>query len=315
MNIIERQLNKLRARQLYTQLSQRSEGTTLTLICPHGIGDTYVVCAFASRLKQQTGAHKVIVITKPSQQSIPLLFEGIDESISMPLDPDVLHFMPSLYTGVPFTYPGVFVAHMNYYPSGDITRSLGYKLGDTFFSMTDAYRVLFGWSDRRVPLSKPRISTSIHKRAQHRFRTWKVRKGKTVLLAPETTTTANIQDQSSWKELAAALEQKGFDVVTMCVGNEARYLHPVSFPLDEAIPLAELCGTVVSMRSGFVDLLSSAKTRLVIAYPDVPWGVGRFMNAGSLRSMGLRSGMKEILVKLDISVSVFVKKIVTAVTG
>ena len=47
------------------------------IICPYGLGDTYLVCALANELLKQKGGEGVKVFVKSSQRDIPALFPGI----------------------------------------------------------------------------------------------------------------------------------------------------------------------------------------------------------------------------------------------
>ena len=82
------------------------------------------------------------------------------------------------------------------------------------------------------------------------------------------------------------------------------------FPLDEAIPLSEKAGWMISMRSGLCDLISSANCVLTVLYyrTNFPKGI-RYSNC-SLKKMGLRKNVLEYEYGLEENLEKLVERIV-----
>jgi hypothetical protein len=67
--------------------------------------------------------------------------------------------------------------------------------------------------------------------------------------------------------------------------------------LGEIIPISELAGTVISVRNGLCDLLSTAKSNLIVLYPNKKWFGGSIYQGSSLLKMGISRSAKEIIYK------------------
>ena len=71
-----------------------------------------------------------------------------------------------------------------------------------------------------------------------------------------------------------------------------------------------MAGWVISSRSGFCDLISSAKCRLSIIYVKQQWYAGTAFEGSSLRLMGLSHTALEYEVDANENISLTVKKII-----
>jgi len=93
-------------------------------------------------------------------------------------------------------------------------------------------------------------------------------KEKTIIINPYSYT---IKDEltSFWNNLVHELKKLKFEVITYVIGDQKPISGTagLSSTLNEIIPIAEFCGTVISIRSGFNDLLQFAQCRLVNIYP------------------------------------------------
>ncbi|WP_296323015.1 hypothetical protein [Treponema sp. UBA3813] len=96
---------------------------------------------------------------------------------------------------------------------------------------------------------------------------------KTVLLAPESATLATTLaiDKTFWNTIAEYYKQKGFNVVYNAV-SEINYLSKscswLNADLETALGIAIQCETVISIRSGFCDLLYKLGEKLIVIYPN-----------------------------------------------
>lgn len=122
-------------------------------------------------------------------------------------------------------------------------------------------------------------------------------KGRTVIMSPYANTSAKLP-LGFWEKTAEEYKNKGYTVCTNSSGKEEPAIKgtkAVFFPLPEAIQIVEAAGVFIGLRSGFCDIVSSAKAKKVIIYPDRVYQGGRYMDYYSLRRMGFCSNIEEVL--------------------
>lgn len=92
----------------------------------------------------------------------------------------------------------------------------------------------------------------------------KVVSGKTVLINPYANS-CNGVPFSFFEKMADVLQKNGYKVITGVHGEQQPILNTesIDFSLDKTIALANLCGYVVGLRSGFLDLCSFSKAKIV----------------------------------------------------
>jgi len=168
---------------------------------------------------------------------------------------------------------------------GHIFHLAGGKYDDIKLNFLEANKLMF-----RLPLDskplKPKINKSQKKEVLDMFNRMDLPVGKTVILCPH----ANAVDTKIictdfWNKLSKSLNKKG---LTICVNMPRNDLYlentiPINFPLRMAIQVAETAGYVISIRSGFCDLISSAKSKLNVLYPYD----AKFFERFSLKKMNL----------------------------
>jgi hypothetical protein len=98
---------------------------------------------------------------------------------------------------------------------------------------------------------------------------------------------------------------------------------PIAIPLNQMIPIAEQFGQVLTLRSGIVDLIADARTRIFSIYPrpvdaqtwvtDHAGWVSAYRNA-TLEKMGLtgRAVERPILLAADDDIAAISRRIATA---
>lgn len=124
-------------------------------------------------------------------------------------------------------------------------------------------------------------------------------KGRTVIMSPYANTSAKLP-LGFWEKTAEEYKNKGYTVCTNSSGKEEPAIKgtkAVFFPLPEAIQIVEAAGVFIGLRSGFCDIVSSAKAKKVIIYPDRVYQGGKYMDYYSLKRMELCSNAEEILIK------------------
>lgn len=112
--------------------------------------------------------------------------------------------------------------------------------------------------------------------------------GKTVLLSPYATSFENELDISWWERLAFELTQKGYKVCTNSAGMKEAVVNGttgVSWSYKDIVPLLDLAGYFVGVRSGLCEVISSSSCKKVILYQK--YMSKNKMSYFSLNHMGL----------------------------
>lgn len=120
-------------------------------------------------------------------------------------------------------------------------------------------------------------------------------KGMTVILSPYANTSAKLP-LDFWEKTAKEYKDKGYIVCTNSSGEEEPAIKgtkAVFFPLTEAIQIVEVAGIFIGLRSGFCDVISSAKAEKIIIYPDRVYQGGSFIGFHSLKNMELCEDAEE----------------------
>lgn len=84
---------------------------------------------------------------------------------------------------------------------------------------------------------------------------------RTIVLAPYAKTVKSIP-MYFWIQLTERLKEKGFSVCTNSIGETEPPIYgttAVFIPYDQSVPFVEMAGAVIGLRSGFLDVISSAK--------------------------------------------------------
>lgn len=251
------------------------------LLCPHGIGDTYLACGLAEALLATHGGRSVTAFVKPQHRHVASLFPSVGRVV------EVAGAEGMWEVGERGLSPGVpFYAHF----SPDLMSILGHR----GLTLLDGYRGLL-----QVPmdaaLSAPRRPTEAEAdRAQDLFEGYGLPVGRTTVLAPEANSCGEF-DSASWRALADALWAGGWHPITNAgpKGHVVPGAASVEVPLDLCVPFVERAGWIITMRSGLADLVSSAATRLSVLYPTGPWLAGTLYEAASLVAMGLSDQAEE----------------------
>ena len=122
------------------------------------------------------------------------------------------------------------------------------------------------------------------------FKENKLVEGKTVVISPYVTTLPSLPNWV-WKEVARELNEEGYTVCTNCGRDDEDAIEgtiPLYFDYKIAVPLLEKCGFFVGIRSGFCDVISSAKCRKIIIYqPYLFWGDGTNYDYFCMNKIGL----------------------------
>jgi len=228
------------------------------------VGDTFLTCSLAEAFLARRGGRRVRVVVPKRFWSLLSIFP--DARIA-PLDPDELAVPladpPGIGPDVPF--------HVHPMKLAD---RFGLVYAGRTIPFTRPYHDMF-----ELPFpsfARPRVPGPVRDAAAERFRALGLPPGRTVILVPIGHSLATFS-VPFWVELASRFIAIGFAVVTNVASHETERCipgtGPLSCPVGELIPIAELAGTVVASRSGVCDLLSSARIDLRILYhrPQYEW--------------------------------------------
>lgn len=135
-----------------------------------------------------------------------------------------------------------------------------------------------------APVARPLVSLAGHVDAQVEMTRRGLPVGRTVLLAPWAKSAQVTLPDAWWVELVALLVARGYTVATNTAMrgrgfDQVRVDAPapalpgtiaVDVPLRAILPFSELCGTVVTVRSGLSDLLAFSRARNAVIWPYDP---------------------------------------------
>lgn len=135
------------------------------------------------------------------------------------------------------------------------------------FNFMDTY-VYFSYNmDYPISFRKPQFEKINH----NKIFVWENRgivKNKTVLISPEANSVTQLPVWF-WNCIIKELQQKGFHCVVNC-NHPTLYCCENFFPsYTESVPVLEFTGYFLGIRSGFCDIISTAKCKKIIIYPKV----------------------------------------------
>lgn len=231
------------------------------LFCFQSIGDTYVVGAllkaFSERLRKRNEVTKLYVYTAPSHVPVMELFnEYFFKVYSINPKEINLHALARYSMFAP-GFP--IIAHPYYLDDGRIANFIGYK----GITSVDVFKYAL-----HLPLdsslSRPKVADYNIEKANSFWQSTGLPTGKTAVLAPNAQTVPMLPNDF-WSRIAKALNERGWTVCTNSLdGSSIEGTCPLKFDLGMAIPICEKAGLVVSLRSGFCDLISTASCRLIV---------------------------------------------------
>jgi hypothetical protein len=279
----------------YRELSILSDDTWV-LISPYSIGDTYLLCALAKHLLLENGGAGVTLLLRASHMDVAELFPE-DIAQKLPLHEKHLYWFRRARSPLPLQ-PGIpIVAH----PRNHEAFSADPRKWKRTESMLNQYLNFFHLP-LNTPLSKPVVSSVAYFKAKERLHVLGLPEQRTVILAPDAVSVKTLPP-SFWHIMSHELRRSGWSVCFNSSGT--------SYPLSEAIPVAELAGWVISMRSGLCDLISTANCRLSVIYPEKTNSVLSPLEEYSLKNQGLPSTVEEFEADLSDDFLLLAQKIIT----
>lgn len=256
-------------------------------ICPYkGTGDVYLAAGFFKECQNEISNQIFCVIGK-SNQNISKLF-GLKnvESVTQKQMDSLMCFA---------IFAGSETTHINVLHPDPLNGHTG--VIDMFRNIKGlVFNDIIGYGAFNVEnsneIAKPNFdeSNSTKEKIEKIFKEKKLKKGKTVLIAPYSYTLPNLPDWF-WIKLTKELSALGFSVCTN-LGNKTEKAIKGSagifLPYSQLKLFLEQAGYFIGIRSGFCEIISSIPCKKIVLYqPYIFWGEGENIDYFSLNKMGL----------------------------
>ena len=153
------------------------------------------------------------------------------------------------------------------------------------FNFMDTY-ILFSYRmNSDVKYRHPKFN----KKKEKQIFTWQshgIIENRTVIISPDANSVTHLPVWF-WNIIIKELQQMGY-VVFMNCNYFTYYRAPNIFPsYGESVPLLEYAGFFIGVRSGFCDIISSAKCKKIIIYPQVQDKIDYSSHRSELEFSGL----------------------------
>lgn len=255
-------------------------------ICPYkGTGDVYLAAGFFK--EQEKKENNVFCVIGKSNQNISKLF-GLKnvKSVTQKQMDSLMRF--AIFAGSETAH--IHVLHPD--PLNGHTGVIDYfrNINGLVFNDIIGYGAFNKTNSRKI--AKPNFdeSGSTKKEIEKIFEDKKLKKGKTVLLAPYSYTLPNLPD-FFWIKLTRELKELGYSVCTN-LGNKTEKAikgsEGIFLPYAQLKLFLEQAGYFIGIRSGFCEIISSISCKKIVLYqPYIFWGEGENKDYFSLNKMGL----------------------------
>lgn len=154
---------------------------------------------------------------------------------------------------------------------------------------SDYYKLCLLKLDQEVISTKPKIDKKTKEYEKE------LANNKSVIIAPYSNSLPNINNRF-WEILVQKFLDKGYLVLTNAVTQEEaiKGTKHINFKLSEVVKMCELCGAVISARSGFSDISAHAECKNVVIYPDKACGYGKVIDVYSIKGLSTNRNILEI---------------------
>lgn len=242
--------------KIYEDFIIRYGSNAYILLTGAGTGDAYIFGrmfdAYAKRKYQSK--IPVLEVYGNTSREIAKLFD-IEKILICTLEE--VHALYNLFMFI--SQDIVHIDTMHYQIFYRHTAILGYVEGLHDFNLfTEAGAYLNVNLDNELAFPKFNYNEAI---MQNLFESAGLIYGKTVVLAPYAKSVKAFS-MLVWESIADALLKEGFCVCTNSIGEmepAIKGTKPIFVPYDQAVPFLEKAGAVIGLRSGFMDVVSSAK--------------------------------------------------------
>ncbi len=283
----------MQGREIYRKIVKPYGADYRIFLCPYtGTGDIYLIGTFFRQYLRAEKIDKyVFVVVSKACKRVADLFEI--QNVTVLPDTDKCSMLISYYMAQPD------ICRMDILNDswGEIyTNPIQWIRGYRGHNFTDMFRrYVFRLPESAKP-QPPRLKDE-REAVYGLFCKNHFPPGKTVILSPYASTLADMP-MDFWEKLARLLQKKGYTVCTNSSGEKEPAVagtKAVFFPLSIAPQMVECGGTFIGIRSGFCDVISSAKARKIILYDKNNWFYNcRAYEYFSLNGMGLCEDAVEI---------------------
>jgi len=216
------------------------------------IGDSYIFCSLMHSFKKIYHGRVAVILPK-RYLYIGKLFKDIDEVYGINL------FVPNYVGGLIDHIKGRIIPAFKNNPLPPL------YIKTKYFNFTFLVKLNNGLPIN-ARFSKPRIDTKYIKEAKSLINRLSNTEKK-VLLVPFVHGEKSPIDIRLWQNLINYLNNNGYEVF---VNSKFHFYGAINvyLPIELVIPFVENMALVISVRSGFVDLISSTKVKKIIIYKD-----------------------------------------------
>lgn len=231
------------------------------IIDPLSIGDAYqTLCVLkAFREKHLQPGARLFYVCSDRAAPIVTMFEGaVDVLVGQRLDYNLCYLFAQRY----ILGPGVpIIMGPAMYADGWLQRLLDAGL----ITPMHARKLILGL-DLDAPLTQGVPTVADRQGAEALAREAGVDPGRSLLIVNHATTARPLPVEA-FADVVAAFPGPVFTDTTVAGAELVPGTQPIGIPIAQMVPLAEICGQVLAIRSGVVDLLSNAATQLFTVYP------------------------------------------------
>lgn len=290
-----------RGQKVYKKIFEAETDVEKVFISPPGaLGDIYIAVSF---LKQYLREHDVkkfrIIVRNMACKKVTYLFGFEEQTIVVNKEEMELLLQYAVFTDM--DSDRILVMSHRYPYTCRVGEIGNYKN----INFVDHFQFNIFQLDSQAKMEIPHLhkyDSDGKKYVDSFFEENSLCRNNTVILFPYANTAPTL-NLKFWKIMAEQLISKGFCVCTNCDGEvELPVLGttPARFDLRYALEVVETAGYMIALRSGICDVLSTAKAKKVILYPDRIYGLGTFIDFYSLKKLGLCDDVWEYLLTDDL---------------
>lgn len=263
---------------LIQKFNQSKNSDKIILISPFGLGDTMNLCGYKKALEKHYNAPVHFVI-KPTHEIVMKIYGIEDYSIQVFDKPELKAFAKK---NAKVKVGEYFVAHPNFLNDDNKTIK---EFIDLKVSFIEVFRKTLGLPDDakfEYPTIKPILSEDTKKKIE-KFASLE----KIALFSPEAFSTNKIVPEVLEDEVKR-LVTEGYTVISNVINKKLTIKGSIYVPLtiEEAFALAVNCGKVISVRSGFTDIIVPFIKETTIYYPNLE--TFKLYNLGYLKNKKIK---------------------------
>lgn len=235
------------------------------LLCPAGLGDTFMCCGYKDALEKKVG-EKIYFIVRKKHEIILKLFKDINYVV---LDFNAVDLCDMPNKALCLTKGEIFIGHIDYYC--EIWQFLG--MSDMYegrrIQFKQVWPLLF-----RLPMdtafTEPEQELNFEPSIEFKTKIQNINTlDKIILLNPEANC-CNFKAEEFWQDLIDEISAQGYTIIINAIKDCPVFKRAIKLDmsLEEALWLGIKCQGVYSIRNGLTDLLCFYQKNLHLFYPD-----------------------------------------------